>query len=183
MTQWRDTPQHYGTITRILHWMMAGLILWQILGMTLRLLFGRTPVVAFFVGSHATVGFMLMGLVLLRAAWVFVNRGNRPPHAPGMVGLAARAGHVALYGLMLTIPALALLRAWGNTRPFAVWGIEIFGPREAEIGWAVQVANLLHGELGWLLAALIAGHVLMVAVHEGLWRDGTLAKMAGRRQA
>ena len=32
-----------------------------------------------------------------------------------------------------------------------------------------------------LLLLLIAGHVLMVGVHEGMWRDGTLARMAGRR--
>lgn len=176
-----DTETKYGLVTRLLHWAIAGLILWQFLGMGLRLMLGRHPVSAFFVGSHQGVGALLFVLICARVLWALVNTGRRPPHS-GLVGLAAKAGHFVLYALMVAVPVLGLLRAWGGTRGFAPFGVPIFAPRAEgeQIGWAVDAANLLHGELAWLLGAVVLGHVVMVGVHEGLWRDGTLGRMLGR---
>lgn len=178
---WRDTARVYGRVTRLLHWAIAAMILWQFLGMALRLIFGRQPFVGFFVGSHQMVGTALFLLILARVLWALANRANRPAHGHGTVGLAARLGHFALYAVMLIVPTAAILRALGGTRPFAPFGFTISPGREQEIGWMVATGNLLHGELAWVLAALVAGHVLMVGLHEGMWRDGTLARMAGRR--
>lgn len=176
-----DTSERYGAVSRLLHWAVAVLILWQFLGMGLKLIFGRNDFVGFFVGTHQPVGFVIFWLVVIRALWALASRKRRPEHGTGLVAKAAAAGHGLLYALMIAIPTLALLRAWGGTRGFAPFGIEVFAPREPEIAWATGLANLLHGELGWALAVLIAGHIAMVGVHESLWRDGTLRKMAGRR--
>ena len=178
-TGWRDGPQGYGRITRALHWAMAALILWQLLGMALRLGLGRTPLVAFFVGLHAPLGTLLFVLILLRLGWALASRGRRPPLPRDGLGVAARAGHAALYLLMLAIPGLGLLRAWGSGRGFSPFGLPLFPATGERVDWAVAAANLLHGVAGWLLLALVAGHVLMVVLHEALWRDGTLARMAG----
>lgn len=177
----RDTAAVYGRITRLLHWSIAALVLWQLLGMTLRLIFGRQPLVAFFVGSHQPVGTVLFGLIVLRVGWALANRGNRPAHGTGLLGFGARLGHLALYAVMLAVPFAALLRAWGSDRAFAPFGFEIFPAQVPPVGWAVGIGDALHGELGWVLALLILGHVAMVGLHEGMWRDGTLARMAGSR--
>ncbi|WP_374302406.1 cytochrome b [Paracoccus sp. (in: a-proteobacteria)] len=177
----RDTPQVYGKISRVLHWTMAVLILWQFFGMGLRAIFGRQDWLAPFVGSHAPVGTVLFVLVILRALWALANRRNRPAHDGGLLGKAATAGHALLYALMLAIPGLALLRAWGSDRAFAPFGFQIFSAKTPEVEWTGNLAGALHGELGWFLLAVIAGHVLMVGVHQAMWRDGTLARMAGRR--
>lgn len=178
----RDTPLAYGLVTRALHWSIAALILWQFMGMGLKLALGRQPVVGFFVGSHQPVGTVLFGLIVLRLLWALANRGNRPAHGAGPLGLAARAGHLLLYLVMAAVPTLALLRAWGGERPFSPFGIPVFPGREAPVAWTQSLAEALHGELAWLLALMILGHVVMVGVHEGMWRDGTLARMAGRRR-
>lgn len=177
----RDTPRLYGTVTRALHWAMAALILWQFAGMALREIFGRQPWLSPIVGSHAPVGTILFVLVLLRALWALANRRNRPAHGGGLLGRAAAAGHALLYLLMLAVPALGLLRAWGSDRGFAPFGIPLFAPKSPEVAWTDALAGALHGELAWLLLALIAGHVVMVGIHQAMWRDGTLARMAGRR--
>ncbi|WP_283178368.1 hypothetical protein [Gemmobacter sp. 24YEA27] len=39
----------------------------------------------------------------------------------------------------------------------------------------------MHGELGWVFGALLIGHIAMVGLHEAMWKDGTLAKMAGKK--
>lgn len=174
---WHDTPQRYGMVTRALHWGIAALILWQFLCMIVKVSLGKHPLTAFLVGTHAPVGAAIFALVVLRLIWGGLQRGRRPPHGAGLMGRAARLGHGALYAGMFVVPALALLRAWGGERAFAPFGFEIFPAREAALAWTQGGA---HGLLAWALGLLILGHIVMALLHDHLWRDGTLAKMAGR---
>ncbi|MCG7360948.1 cytochrome b [Roseomonas sp. ACRSG] len=181
---WLDTPQRYGLVSRALHWGMAALFAWQFAGMAVRILVGRHPVTAFMVGSHASIGTLLLLLVLLRGAWGLANARRRPGHAPGLMGRLATAGHLLLYAMMLVVPSLALLRAAGSGRGLAFFGLPVFSPFQGgPVGWMVAPANAAHGLLAWTLLALVAGHVLMVVVHRWLWRDDVLQRMAGRMPA
>ena len=49
------------------------------------------------------------------------------------------------------------------------------------VGLLLTLAITTGGLVGFLLA-LVLGHVAMVALHHWWWRDGTLARMAGRRR-
>lgn len=175
-----DTPERYGQVTRLLHWGMALILLWQFTGMILRLILGRTPLMAFWVGSHQSVGTVLLALVLLRLLWAWVNRRRRPPHDRTPVGRAAMIGQGALYALLLVLPALGLLRALGSGRGNAFFGWPVTPRTGVRIEWMTAPADLLHSKLAWLLLALILGHVAMALVHQFVWRDGMLLRMAGR---
>ncbi|MCQ4158460.1 cytochrome b/b6 domain-containing protein [Roseomonas sp. GC11] len=178
---WRDTPALYGRVSRALHWGMALLFAWQFTGMGVRAVLGRHPVSAFFVGTHAPLGTLLLALVALRAAWALAQWRRRPGHAPGWAGRAALAGHLALYGLMLVVPTLALLRAYGSGRAFAPFGLPLFpGFPGGPVGWMVAPANALHGWLAWLLLALVAGHAAMALLHRLRGQGDVLRRMAGR---
>ena len=184
---WADTTLRYGYVSRILHWLMAAMIFWQFLGMTLRAMLGRTPLVAFFVKWHPIVGSTLLILILIRLAWYWFNRYNRPSAIPPVStthanqGLNwAKLGHWALYALMLVIPLLGITRLYGSGRRFAPFGIEIFAETGQEIEWTIALADALHGELAWTFLVLILGHILMVYIHEKYQNDGTLKRMAGR---
>ena len=175
-----DTPTRYGTISRFFHWSIGALIIWQILSMAAKNTLGRESALAgFMVGSHASVGFIIFLLVWLRVGWALINRGRRPVHGDGLLGLAARAGHFVLYLLMLFIPTVAVLRAFGGERPFTVFGIQLSAgqPEGQEIEAMTGLANF-HGEMGWLLAVLILGHIGMAIFHLAVLRDRTIAKMA-----
>ncbi|PZO74053.1 MAG: cytochrome B [Sphingomonas hengshuiensis] len=176
----KDDKRGYGTITRVLHWGMAALILWQLGGMIVKTLVGRSPLTGFWVGTHGSVGTLVLVLVLLRTFWAISQRDHRPPHGTGLVGTLANAGHVALYALMMIVPALAVLRMIGSERPIQLFGITLRGAA-APVEWMTAPAQLLHGTLAWLLLALIVGHVAMALIHQFVWRDGTLRRMAGRR--
>ena len=178
--QWRDDADRYGLVTRLLHWGMALILLWQFTGMILRMILGRTPLMAFWVGSHQSVGTVLLALILLRLTWAWMNRNRRPAHAEGWAGRAARAGHAALYALLLVVPALALLRAFGNGRGYAFFGYPVVPRTGVRIEWMAAPADLLHGKFAWLLLALILGHAVAAVAHHVLWRDGVLQRMAGR---
>lgn len=173
-----DRPDSYGPVTRVLHWVMAALLAWQWLGMAVKLVLGRQPLAAFFVGTHASVGLMLLALILLRLVWAGLNAGRRPPHGDGWLGKLAKAGQGVLYLLLLVVPALALLRALGGTRPLRAFGTEVFAGRETAVPWMTAPADAVHGFLAWTLLVLVTGHVLMALVHQWLLRDGTLRRMA-----
>lgn len=177
---WRDTGLHYGKITRALHWAMALLFLWQFLGMSLRLLLGRTPLVSLFVGTHASIGTLLMTLALIRALWGLSNLRNRPAHEGGLVGTAARLGHLGLYTLMLIVPLLALLRAYGSQRGAAIFGVPVVPGAPEKIDWMVNAGNAAHGLLAWCLLTMVVGHLGMVIIHRTVWKDNVLNRMAGR---
>ena len=180
VSPWFDSPLRYGRISRWLHWGMALLFAWQFVGMGLRLALGKTPLVSFFVGSHASVGLLLLVLVLLRGAWGLTQRPRRPAHGGGWLGRAAALGHGALYLLMCVVPLLALVRAYGSGRAFLWFNtVPLFaaGPKNEAL---MAPANAAHGLLAWVLLALVAGHVAMVLLHRWHWRDEVPQRMNGR---
>ncbi len=179
---WMDSPQRYGLISRVLHWGMAHLLVWQFTTILLWRLGGPTDwvkAVTSFGPYHGTVGLMTVILVVIRAIWAMSNRHRRPAHGSGWLAAAARAGHMLLYGLMFAIPALALLRSYGNGKGWKLWGVQIIPETGVEIGWMIAPANALHGVLAWCLSAAIFGHVVMAFAHRLIFRDRTLATMAG----
>lgn len=178
-----DSADRYGTVTRWLHWTMAVLLLWQFAGMVLKELLGRVPLMAFWVGTHASVGLLLLALLVVRAGWALAQRRRRPPYHGGLIGGLAKAGHLALYALLLVVPALALLRAFGSGRPVQFFGMRLREATGEEIAWMTAPANLLHGTLAWLLVVLILGHVAMALIHSFWWRDGLIRRMVGRAAA
>lgn len=177
-----DSPSGYGAVTRALHWGMAALFGWQFFGAMLRVAAEDTAIEGFFWSTHYSVGFTLWVLVLLRGAWGLANLPRRPRHegSPRMA-MAAKLGHLALYGLMIVVPTLALLRAIGSGRGFSVYGVQIVARTGEAMPALTAPGNALHGTLAWLLLALILGHVAMALYHAHVRKDPTLARMTRGR--
>jgi cytochrome b561 len=158
----KDNSERYGKVSRILHWGMALLLLWQFLSAGSHLLLEDTAVEAFLFSTHKPLGFLLFLLIIVRIVWALANLSSRPPS----INAAARWGHVGLYVLMLVVPALALLRQYGSGRSFEPFGLPLFPGFDADkIAWMVTPGNLLHSWLGWALLAMIVGHVVMAIRH------------------
>ena len=178
-SHWKDQPDRYGRLSRLLHWGMACIFLWQFAGMVVKLTVGRSPLTAFWVGTHVSVGTVLWLLIVLRVLWAVSQMKRRPSQSSGWKGRAARAGHGALYVLMVVVPSLAVLRQWGSGKGYAVFGIPIVAPTGQPIAWMVEPARMLHGTLAWTLLALVVGHIAMVLVHRFVWQDRTTDRMLG----
>lgn len=176
---WLDTPERYGLVSRLLHWTMAYLLIWQFIVILTWRLFGDTQWVRTVTSlgpGHGTVGLVVIVLVIIRAIWWTVNRNRRPVQSTTVTGRAAVVVHASFYLLMFSIPALALLRAYGSGKGWEPW-IPASG---VEIVWMIKPADLLHGFLAWGLLVLIAGHVVMALVHRFALNDQTLGRMAGK---
>ncbi|MCE8021292.1 cytochrome b [Halomonas sp. MCCC 1A11036] len=178
---WRDTPDRYGRISRILHWLTAGQVTllftvtlaWKGAGENaVTLLLAR-------IGPHGSLGAMLLLTTLLRAIWAYSQRHHRPPRPRGLAGVPARCVHLAFYVLLILIPAMAILRQYGRGGHLLFYGMELLPEAERDIPWMVAPADLLHSTLAWLLLGLIVGHVAMALVHR-LWReDAVFSRLTG----
>lgn len=177
---WRNGPDGFGLITRGLHWGMALLIL-SLLALGLRLSSLQPDLSTLWLyGLHKTVGLTALALVLLRLIWHRLS----PPPAPLAVGWqvrAAKAGHLALYALMLVIPLSGWI-ASSATGIDTVFADRWVVPRIAPVSEAWESAAFtIHGIATKLLMAVLALHAL-AALHHEMAGKGTLTRMLrGRR--
>ncbi|WP_415844325.1 cytochrome b [Stutzerimonas zhaodongensis] len=179
-SQLHDTPARYGTVSRFFHWTMAAILAWQFATALSHLLLEDTAIEGFLWSTHKAVGLLLIVLVVLRGLWSLRNRGHRPPSLSPMANL----GHLALYLLMIVVPLIGLLRQYGSGRAFEPFGIPLMPGFEGDrIEW-MMAPGFLHSWLGWLLLAMVVGHIAMVFIHRRRPRDeDVLARMLGDRQS
>ena len=154
----KDSPKKYGTISRMFHWIMALLILWQFLSAGAHYFLEDTAIESFFWPSHKPLGVVLLAMVFLRLLWASINLMKRP-HS---INLLAKLGHITLYLLLIFVPITAMIRQYGSGRSFDVLGVPIFSGFDGErIQWMLDMGSDFHGEAGWILLLLIVGHVFM----------------------
>ena len=174
---WRNTPDGFGRVTRLLHWLMAAAILFMLVFGTR--LHSLQPGLAnlWLYGLHKSIGLCLLTLVLVRLAW---HRISPPPGPLGNPDLLpqrlARWGHRLIYLLLVAIPLsgwIASSASGIDTVLFGRWTIPAIAPvSEAweNAGWAA------HGALTKLLMAVLIVHVA-AAVKRQVAGDGTLRRM------
>ncbi|MGH8182348.1 MAG: cytochrome b [Rhodanobacteraceae bacterium] len=174
----RGTDAGWGALVRAFHWLIAVLILVQaVIGLSMVGL-GVTPEKVRVFALHKSIGITILALVLLRIAWRLGKKHPADPASmPRWQRRAARAMHLALYGLILAIP---LSGWWFNSASGAplVWfgwfqlpGLGGYAPV-----WKPR-ALLLHQTLFWLLVALLVLHVGAALWHHFRQRDDVLRRM------
>lgn len=174
-----QTSGKFDLISRLLHWSMAALFFWQFIGAILHFLFQKGNFFRdFFWNTHFVIGSCLFLLVILRAVWALMNLSRRPPLGSSFLGIAAHLGHLMLYFLMLAVPLLALLRAYGSGRGFAPLGITVFSAGAEQNIHLVALGNNWHWIIGWFFLLMIAGHIGMVFVHRLILKDGLDKRMS-----
>ncbi|MBI1418999.1 MAG: cytochrome b [Limimaricola sp.] len=176
--RWRNGPDRFGLITRMLHWAM-GLGIIGMLGFG-TVLSRMQPSLGniWLYGLHKSVGLCLLALVLARLAW---HRISPPPAsltegiAPWQVA-AGRWAHRLLYALMLAVPLAGWIGSAATGIDVQVFGLTLPNPFPVSEAWD-KGGFLAHAVLTKLLMAVVALHVAG-ALHRALWhRDGTLRRM------
>lgn len=175
-----DTEKRYGPISRILHWGLAALILWQALGGIGRWIFGASsPFGGFLFTSHVEIGTIILLALVLRCIWRIANvlrsSVNHTGHGLTVEGL----GHMAIYAGMIGVVGCGVLQVWGRGRGLEIFGFTVlpdFTPPQ-ELRDLARVAWDFHPYIALALTVLIAGHVGMALFHQWVKKDGTLDKM------
>jgi len=186
MAQWRNTQTQWGVIARVLHGVIALLIITLfVVGLAMGEI-GNIQDKIFVYAMHKSFGLLVLALILVRILWRLTNKAPADlPDIPKPMQLAAHAGHFGLYALMLVVPLTGWL-AHSLTGFTSHW----FGQEnlpvlptivaKAESREVMHQAGELHELAAWAIAALVAVHVGAALFHHFIRKDGTLLRMFGR---
>ncbi|MDE2145876.1 MAG: cytochrome b [Burkholderiales bacterium] len=172
-------PGRYDGVSIALHWFIAAALAAQSLfGWFMDDIAARgTPARAGVVNLHKSLGLVLGALIVARLLWRLAHPPPPwPQGVPARQRALARLGHGALYAAMLLQPLSGYVAS-----NFSKYGVRFFG--QALPPWAppsrsaYAFFNGLHQTLGWVLAAMVAGHVAMALKHWLVDRDGLFDRM------
>lgn len=169
-----DSRDKYGSVSRLFHWLMTLLILWQFLKLGDRISEGEHWIGQTLVPWHVSLGVLLFVLVVLRIVWFVRQYKQRPLHDPATASLV-KSGHFALYACMVLMPITGLLYMLGNGYGLKVFGTQLVA-KEPEIDWAASIGSL-HSPLAWLTVILVLGHTAAALYHHYVKRDDIMRRM------
>jgi cytochrome b561 len=181
-----NTATSWGWPARLLHWVMAGLILFQ-LGLGFRMVRLVSDVYEKFglYQTHKSWGFVIFTLALMRILW---RATHRPPELPGGMSplevALARGAHLALYVLIVLQPVTGWLMAsasplqesYGLKNMVFTW-FELPDPFQPGSKGLEDIFKSIHAWAAFGLAVILAGHVAAALRHQFVRRDGLLRRM------
>ncbi|MBB3059765.1 cytochrome b/b6 domain-containing protein [Microbulbifer rhizosphaerae] len=178
----RNSNTEYGWVAIALHWLMAPAIIGMFaLGWWMRQLSYYDPWYRQGPELHKGVGIILLGLLLVRLAWKFMNPSPAAEAGtPRWQETLARLAHSVIYLLLLAIMLSGYLISTADGRPIDVFGLFEVPATIRGIESQEDIAGLVHEVLAWSLMALVALHALAALKHHFIDRDATLRKMLGR---
>ena len=171
-----DSKERYGGITRLFHWGMGLLIVWQFMKFFDRISDGEHWVGENLASWHISIGSVLLVLIVLRIIWAATQKNNRPEQDPATAFLV-KAGHGLLYLGMLLLPITGAMIMVGNGFGWDPFGIELVaGGEDKKIGWMAALGSF-HSLIAWCLLILVAGHAGIALLHHFVKKDGVLRRM------
>jgi cytochrome b561 len=172
-------PIRYGRSVRVLHWLLAVVLLLQLaFGWWVGELPRNTVARGYFINLHKSVGMVTGLLILMRIYWRLLSAAPALPSTmPHWQQRLATAAHHLMYLCMLVLPLSGYIAS-----NFSRFGVKFFnaitlapwGPDDKGL---YTFFNQLHSLSGWLLLALVVLHVL-AAIGHGLRRDGVFFRIS-----
>lgn len=177
--------RRYNGVAMTLHWVTALfviLILGTALAMTPLSEGGRTSDTL--VTLHASFGFSVLMLTLVRIAWRVTNRPPKlPAGMPAAERWGARIAHFLFYLLLIVIPlgGWVVVSVTPDQAPLQWFGLAELPrlpppPPEQQALVAARVADL-HGTLGYVMLALVTIHIAAALRHALILKDGLFNRM------
>ena len=168
----------YHSLTILLHWLMVILLIAVYGSITLRELYEKGTVMR---NGLKQTHFML-GLLVFALVWVRIGLRMLfpvPPIQPEpsiWVHLAAKLGHLALYGLMIAMPIAGWMILSGEGKPIPFFGLELPALIEPNKALAKNIEEV-HETVGELGYVLIGVHAVAALFHHYFLQDNTLRRM------
>ena len=171
----------YTATAKALHWLMAALLFGLLaLGFYMHDL-PLSPEKLQFYSWHKWAGVTAFLLVLIRLSWRVTHRPPAlPASMPQIMQLAAHAGHLLLYVLMIAIPlsgwlmssATGFQTVWCGVLPIP----DLIG-KDKELG---DLLALVHKGLNLGFLAVLFGHIGAALKHHFIDKDDILIRMLPR---
>ncbi|HSG56301.1 MAG TPA: cytochrome b [Paracoccaceae bacterium] len=174
-----QTAQSYTTIARLLHWIMALLVLGMIAAGFLMVQDGLArPLRNTLFIFHKNAGVLVLVLIVLRIAYRLVQPPPAlPAHLPSWQVRAAGASHLALYALLVVMPVAGYVRVKAGGFPIEsldALGIPSPVPRSEPLA---ELAKAVHHYAGFVITGIVAVHISAAFYHAILRRDGVFSRI------
>jgi cytochrome b561 len=171
-------PPAYTITARVLHWVMAILILSMIpLGLIIANDWGGS-LQDFLYDLHRSIGALIIPLILLRLIYRWANPPSPLPNdIPAIQQLAAHATHWCLYALLLVQPIVGWIATSAYRAPITVFGWFELPPIWPENRVLSEQMFSIHGFIGMIIAGLVAVHIGGALFHHLVRKDGVLMRM------
>jgi cytochrome b561 len=183
-----NTPEGYGSLTKLCHWLIFALFAFQYAAANIMLRMEEGGAVlglnqSTYYNWHKSIGLVALLFAMIR---LLARRSGRLPDwastlGPGEKRFIHRAEQ-ALYAAMFVMPVSGYLYVMAGG-----YGVNLFGrwtlpnPVGPQEGLAL-VAKWTHISASYLLAATLIAHIGLVLRHQLVLRDGLLGRMLpGRR--
>ena len=187
-----NSTQSWGWLARVLHWVMAvlilgligiGLYMVEVLGNDSNSLMLRYELTQW----HKSFGFVVFILALVRVGWRWVNPVPALPEASRLAKALAHGGHLALYICMFALPISGWLMASASPYndadayirvPNMVFGLfEMPDPYPKGDRALSGMFGQVHFYIAMVMAVLVAGHLAAALKHHFVNRDAVLVRM------
>ncbi len=176
--QIRNDTARYGAVAQFFHWAIVVLVVTQFVLASIadELPLGAAKVIM--LARHKSVGITILGLVLLRLLWRWLNPVPAVPEATApWQRLAARVSHFLLYALLLVTPVFGWLMSSARNFPVSWFGVftlpDFIQPSEQAFDFFHQAHEMLAVSL--LIVALV--HMAAALKHHFIDRDNVLRRM------
>jgi cytochrome b561 len=178
--QWHDTLTGYGVTTRLLHGLLAVLVLVMY---TLALLIDQyaenDPTRGYVVGLHVSTGMLTLLIVITLLSWRWYNLKPSLALLPLWQQRLARLTHGLLYLGIIAQPSSGIIMTLASGHALKFYGLPILSSLPENRALAGAAAGV-HSLLPWLLLLLLSLHIGAALYHYFIMRDNILQRMLGR---
>lgn len=169
----------YSVPARLIHWVMAILVLGMIPVGFLMVREGLDRGLQnFLFVSHKNIGVLLLLLIFVRLLYRWRNPPQLAPvPLPKAQEIAAKAAHIGLYALLLIMPLAGYVRVRAGGFPIEAldaMGIPSLVPRSDALA---EFAKEVHFYGSYAIAGLVLAHIGAAAYHGLMRRDGIFSRM------
>jgi len=184
-----NTATRYGAISRLLHWIIALLVLTALALGGLGKLIPRTANTVEFLqllySTHKTIGVTVLALAILRVVWAFTRPRPVPLHPERKAETyAAEVAHWLLYAAIFVLPLSGWVMHSAEIGYAPIWWPFAqnlpFIPKSETLA---ATAASVHLVAAIVMATTVAAHIGGALKHSFIDRDGTLARMVRGTQA
>lgn len=172
-------PLRFALPARMLHWLMAALILAMLL-IGAGMISTTTERYPHLLAWHRPIGLAILVLALIR---LLVRLTHRPPplptDLPPLQVAAAKGSHYLLYAMMIAMPLIGWAMQSAGGYPVTIWKGFTLMPILPHDIVVYGVLRLAHGLLAYAFFLLILGHIGAALFHALVRRDGVFESMTG----
>lgn len=174
---WGNSHDHWGIISRILHWAMAFIVI-GMLGSGLYMAdLPNIPFKFLLINIHKATGVVVLGLLVFRLLWRLSQPVPKLLRLPQPHQFLAKISVPVLYLVLFAMPLSGIIMSQSFGYPVNAYGLftlpGIVG-KSPEVG---KFAAAIHQIAGWILIGLICIHILAAFYHQFCRKDYLLTRM------